>query len=134
MECVFCQIARKEVPAYFLFEDPICIAFLDKYPQTRGHLQLIPKKHYRWVYEMPDMGKLFTTAGNIIRAIIPVLGASHVTLATFGHEVKHAHVWIVPQYSREVHVEERQKSRLHTQTQAELARILSQAIQKEVSS
>lgn len=101
MNCVFCQIIRKEVSAHVVYEDRFSLAFLDKYPQTVGHLQLIPKKHYDWVYDMPNMGTLFSTAQTIIRAIIPLLGADHVTIATFGHQIRHAHIWIVPQYAHD---------------------------------
>lgn len=96
--CIFCQITEKESPAYIIYEDDQSIAFLDKYPKTRGHLQLIPKTHYRWIYDIPDIGRFFTTAQTLIRDIIPRLGAHHVTLSTFGGEVAHAHLWIVPQY------------------------------------
>ncbi len=69
-------------------------------------MQLIPKMHYRWVWEIPDMGNFFSVAGRIIRAIIPALGASHVTIASFGQEVAHAHLWIVPQYHSARTIEE----------------------------
>lgn len=97
-DCIFCRIVTRQEPAEVVYEDDVCMAFLDKYPQARGQLQLIPKKHYRWIYEVPEIGQIFATAGKIIRAIIPVLGADHATLATFGRQVAHAHIWIVPQY------------------------------------
>lgn len=107
--CVFCKIVSGAAPAHIVYEDAFTIAFLDKYPRTRGHLQLVPKQHYRWIYELPDLGEFFTTAQRIIRGIIPVLGADHVTLSSFGHEVQHAHLWIVPQYAEQVTVSERSR-------------------------
>ena len=104
--CIFCKIVRKKTPAYIIYEDKLTMAFLDKYPQSRGHLQLIPKKHCLYVYEIPQMGEFFTIAQKIIRVIIPVLNAEYVTLATFGMQVRHAHLWIVPQYRQEVRVTE----------------------------
>ncbi len=106
MKCVFCDIITKKTPAHIVYEDGEVIVFLDKYPQTRGHLQMVPKTHCRWVYDLPDMGKFFTTAANIIRVIIPILEADHVTLAAFGHEIQHAHLWIVPQYRRKSKISE----------------------------
>lgn len=99
-DCIFCAIANHEAPAGIVYEDNICIAFTDIHPRTRGHIQLVPKLHYRWIYDMPDMDKLFSVAQTMIRAIIPVLGADHVLIGTFGHEIHHAHVWIVPQYRK----------------------------------
>lgn len=126
--CVFCQIVAKKSPAYIVYEDPDYLAFLDKYPQTRGHLQLIPKAHFRWVWEIPDMGSFFAVAGKIIRAIIPVLNADHVTMATLGQEVYHAHLWIVPQYRREVILQEGFRSGTREEDKAEVAKLLRSAL------
>lgn len=98
--CSFCRIVQGSAPAFVVYEDDDHLAFLDKFPQSRGHLQLIPKTHVRWIWEISDMGTFFTVAGRIIRAIIPALDASHVRIAAIGDEVAHAHMWIVPQYQR----------------------------------
>ncbi|MFW9809479.1 MAG: HIT family protein [Candidatus Thorarchaeota archaeon] len=44
--CIFCRIVRGEMPASLIFEDEICMAFMDVFPINRGHSLLIPKKHY----------------------------------------------------------------------------------------
>jgi histidine triad (HIT) family protein len=100
MDCVFCQIVAGFSPADRVFEDDISLAFLDKYPKVYGHMLLIPKAHYRWIYDCPDMPQLFAAAQKIIRAIIPVLDAKSVSIGTFGNEIPHAHIWIYPVYSR----------------------------------
>lgn len=105
-ECIFCLITAHQTPANIVYEDDMCLAFLDKFPQTRGHMQLIPKKHYRWIWDVPDMGALFSIAQKIIKTSIPALGASHVTIGTFGREIEHAHIWIVPQYGRNLQAAE----------------------------
>lgn len=130
-QCVFCRIVKGSEPAYTVWQNDLYLAFLDKYPRTRGHMQLIPKTHYRFVYDIPDMGGIFAVAQKIIRVIIPVLGASHVTLGAFGHEVHHAHIWIVPQYGSNVKLEEGMRPRT-TDDQALLARKLSEHLSKEV--
>lgn len=131
--CVFCEIVNKQAQAEIVYEDVDTLAFLDKYPQSRGHLQFIPKTHVRWIYELPDMGQFFTTAGKIIRGIIPVLGADHVTIGTFGHQVSHAHLWIVPQYKQEVTLKEWRKTQTDPKEITKLAELLHSAIFKEVS-
>lgn len=113
MSCVFCKIIARKESAEIIYEDKLCVAFLDKHPQTPGHIQLIPKDHFRWIYEVPYIGELFTTAAIIIRGIIPVLGADHVTLATYGIEITHAHIWIVPQYSKSEIFGEKNKPARH---------------------
>jgi histidine triad (HIT) family protein len=107
--CVFCRIIAKEEPADIIFEDALVIAFLDKHPQTRGHFQVVPKLHCRWIWQHPAMGQIFTIIQRRIRDIIPLLGADHVTIHTFGREITHAHVWVVPQYKTERKVSELSK-------------------------
>lgn len=43
--CIFCRIARGEIPARKAYEDDELIAFHDLAPQAPVHLLLIPKKH-----------------------------------------------------------------------------------------
>lgn len=131
VECTFCKIIRGEESAHIVYEDSQVAAFLDKYPQTRGHLQLVPKTHVRWIYELPDIGPFFVTAQKIIRGIIHTLGADHVTIATFGREVAHAHLWILPQYRRAVHIKEG-IGRSGVELQFDLAQMLRAALNSNV--
>jgi histidine triad (HIT) family protein len=44
-ECLFCKIARKEIPAAVVYEDDQLLAFKDIFPQAPVHLLIIPKAH-----------------------------------------------------------------------------------------
>ena len=44
-ECLFCKIARKEIPSAIVYEDDTLIAFRDIFPQAPVHLLIIPKAH-----------------------------------------------------------------------------------------
>jgi histidine triad (HIT) family protein len=44
-ECLFCKIARKEIPSAIVYEDDTVIAFKDIFPQAPVHLLIIPKAH-----------------------------------------------------------------------------------------
>ena len=44
-ECVFCQIAAKQVPAKVVYEDEQIIAFKDIKPVAPVHILVIPKRH-----------------------------------------------------------------------------------------
>jgi histidine triad (HIT) family protein len=43
--CIFCSIARKEIPATILYEDEEVVMFPDKFPKSPTHLLLVPKVH-----------------------------------------------------------------------------------------
>lgn len=44
--CVFCQIIAGALPASVVYEDEVCIVFMDIQPVTQGHLLVVPKKHF----------------------------------------------------------------------------------------
>lgn len=45
-DCLFCRIARKEIPAKFVYEDRQVVAFDDINPQAPSHALVIPKNHF----------------------------------------------------------------------------------------
>jgi histidine triad (HIT) family protein len=50
--CIFCKIARKEIPAKFVGENDLAIAFWDVSPRQPVHILIIPKLHYANVAEL----------------------------------------------------------------------------------
>ena len=63
MDCIFCKIAKKIIPAKIITETKNSIAFLDVFPLARGHTLVIPKNHYEKVQDMTndDNTDLFNT-------------------------------------------------------------------------
>ena len=53
-ECIFCKIVRGEIPTDKIYEDKYTLAFLDIQPNNLGHSLVIPKAHFKNVYEAPD--------------------------------------------------------------------------------
>ncbi|MBR3815703.1 MAG: histidine triad nucleotide-binding protein [Clostridia bacterium] len=45
MDCIFCKIAKGEIPAKKAYEDDSVIAFYDLEPQAPVHILIIPKEH-----------------------------------------------------------------------------------------
>ncbi|MCX6732816.1 MAG: HIT domain-containing protein [Candidatus Roizmanbacteria bacterium] len=101
MDCIFCKIVKGELPSYKVYEDELFIGFLDIVPLSKGNVLLIPKKHYRWVNDVPEFGTYWEAARVISRKIEQKLGATSISYLTFGEEVPHAHIRIVPRYSAE---------------------------------
>ena len=46
MDCIFCKIISKTIPAKILHETTNSICFLDAFPLTKGHVLVIPKGSY----------------------------------------------------------------------------------------
>ena len=94
--CIFCKIANKEIPAHIVYEDKDFMAFLDINPQSPGHVQVIPKKHYRWVWDIPNAGKYFEVVQKIAKAQQKAFETNWIISKIIGDEVEHAHIWIYP--------------------------------------
>ncbi len=104
--CVFCKIVKGEIPSYKVYEDKNFLAFLDINPQSPGHTQVIPKEHYRWVWDLPSdgepasakatAGKYFEVARKIAKAQQKAFETDFILSKIIGDEVEHAHIWIFP--------------------------------------
>jgi len=101
MDCIFCKIISKEVPAKILYEDEYSISFLDAFPVAKGHTLVIPKKHFAQIQDMSsDMNqKLFDTVHKMITKIDSVMGSTLVLIHNgkdSGQEIMHVHVHLIP--------------------------------------
>jgi histidine triad (HIT) family protein len=68
--CVFCKIINREIPAKFLYEDDLVIAFRDAHPIAPVHVLVIPKKHIESVADISEkdeklMGRMILVAKKI---------------------------------------------------------------------
>ena len=102
-ECVFCKIVKGEIPSYKVYEDDNFLAFLDINPQSPGHTLVIPKKHYRWVWDIserrdvsPNIGEYFEIVQKIARAQQRAFNTEWILSKVVGEDVPHAHVWVFP--------------------------------------
>ena len=72
-DCIFCRIARGEIPAKKIFEDEDIFAFHDIQPQAPVHFMIIPKRHIASLYEADPscqmaLGKMLAKAGELARS------------------------------------------------------------------
>lgn len=114
MNCVFCKIATGEIPSCKVYEDKNFLAFLDINPQSPGHTQIIPKKHFRWVWDLPsrcrdwpcsageslnsgpNISDYFEVVRKIALAQQKAFKTDFILAKIIGDEVPHAHIWVFP--------------------------------------
>ena len=70
MDCLFCKIINKIIPAQIIFESEDLLAFRDITPQSPDHVLIIPKKHMTSLNEATSedtmmLGRLLSTARDI---------------------------------------------------------------------
>lgn len=95
-DCIFCKIIRSEIPSHKVYEDKNFLAFLSIDPISPGHTLVVPKEHYRWVWDVPNAGKYFEVAKKIALAQKKAFGTDFVLSKIIGEDVPHAHIWIYP--------------------------------------
>ena len=101
MDCIFCKIAKKEIPSKVVMETENSIAFLDAFPVSRGHTLVIPKHHYEKVQEMTDLANtdLFNTVYKVNSKVDRLTGATLLAVHNgkdSGQEIPHVHVPLIP--------------------------------------
>lgn len=105
-ECVFCKIISRKLPASFVYEDDICVGFLDIHPITEGHILVIPKDHHERFtqFDSKVIGHIFQVGQKVLKAIeksvIRCEGANIFLSdgAVAGQEVMHSHLHIAPRF------------------------------------
>ena len=105
-DCIFCKIVNEDIPnEYKVYEDEYFIAFLDLRPVTKGHLLLIPKKHYETLLDIPDedLKNLIIATKKVSKALSLSIGNGDYNIIMnngklAGQIVAHAHVHIIPRF------------------------------------
>jgi len=74
VDCIFCQIVSKDLPAKIVFETPSLLAFRDIHPQAPCHILVIPKKHIPTLNDLqPEdqdlMGELISALPKIAQSL-----------------------------------------------------------------
>jgi histidine triad (HIT) family protein len=98
-DCLFCRIAKKEIPAKIVHEDETFVAFEDIRPQAPVHVLIIPKEHFASLNEAPEgseklLGQALLVAREVARARGVGATGYRVVLNTArdsGQEVFHIH-------------------------------------------
>ena len=105
-ECIFCRIARGEIPAEIIFQDDTAVAFMDVGPLAEGHVLLISKVHAATVDELSadQAGALLRHIPALVAAVKSATGCEGVNVLQNNgpaahQEVMHVHFHIIPRNS-----------------------------------
>ena len=105
MDCIFCEIVAGNIPAAKVYEDEHVLAFMDIAPANPGHTLVIPKHHYRNIFDIPT-----EVGSQIMQAAIPIANAIRTALnpdgfnlfqaneAAGSQTVFHFHLHLIPRW------------------------------------
>lgn len=107
-DCVFCKIIKGEIPADKIYDDDNFFAFLDINPNNPGHTLIIPKKHYKNLYELPDetLSEIAPLIKKLAVAVKLGVNADGINIimnnnGAAGQIVPHAHFHIIPRFAND---------------------------------
>lgn len=95
-DCIFCKIVQKEIPSYVVYEDENFLAFLDIFPKAPGHIQIIPKTHFRFVWDVINIADYITVVQKLAKTMQKVFPDVLIRSQIYGDQVPHAHIWLWP--------------------------------------
>lgn len=99
--CLFCRIARREVPAHIIHEDDYLVAFLDTGPIRPGHVQIIPRDHYPTFDDLTAelASRIIVLGQKLARILKAKNGVSRAAFVFTGNDIAHAHAHVLPLHS-----------------------------------
>lgn len=105
-ETIFTKIINKEIPSSIIYEDDKHLAFLDIFPFEKGHTLVIPKKHFKTIFDMPE--KEYLELQKIVLKVAKHLenelncGVNIVqnNKKIAGQEINHVHFHVIPRLEK----------------------------------
>ena len=106
--CIFCKIGSGDIPSYKLYEDEDFKVFLDLSPTSYGHALIIPKEHYKNLFELDDTiaSKALVLAKKVGAAMMNTLHCDGLNVLqnngeAAGQTMFHFHIHLIPRYKED---------------------------------
>lgn len=117
-DCIFCKIAEGEIPSKTVYEDDQFRVILDINPANEGHCLVIPKEHFKDIFEI-DFDTLkgaYSLSKKIAEAVKAACNADGINIlqnngTAAGQSVDHFHIHVIPRISGD-------SSRVHIYSEA----------------
>ncbi len=105
-DCIFCQVAAGKAPSWRVLESDGAYAFLDIHPVNAYHTLVIPKRHYRNIFDVPahELQSLMSLLKRVVDLYVDKIGLDNAQIinssgAEAQQDVFHLHFHIVPRHS-----------------------------------
>ena len=93
-DCIFCKIAAGEIPSATLYEDDDFRVILDLGPASKGHALILPKEHYRNLYDIDEevVAKAMILAKKMVNKLTKVLDCDGYNIVQNNEAVSYTHL------------------------------------------
>ena len=102
-DCVFCKIIAGSAPAERVHEDELSVSFMDLFPASRGHLLVVPKRHFSDILGADEASLVRVIVNSrrlalaLRRALSPDgIGVHQLNGAAAGQTIFHYHMHLIP--------------------------------------
>jgi|SRR3989344_3528697 len=100
-QCIFCKIAKGEIPSVKIWENEEFLSFLDINPNTEGMSLVITKDHFDSdAFLIPESiyRDLMSSAKKVVEILKKGLNVNRVSLIMEGMGVNHVHIKLYPMH------------------------------------
>ena len=133
--CIFCKIAKGEIPCYKIYEDNDFLAFRYVSQSPKGHTLIIPTKHYDNILSRVEKRNIMLPVVTVAKALKKSLKIDNINMINnngplAGQTINHFHIHLIPRYDND-------KVSLNfgeNSFTAEELKSLSETISKEINS
>ena len=105
MDCVFCKISNRQVPASFIYEDEDVFGIMSLDQPNPYKVLIIPRDHIENLYDLSetDTARIFQVTVKVARAIRKVSGCEGLNLVQSNgcagqQDVFHFHLHLIPRW------------------------------------
>ena len=102
MATIFTKIINGDIPSYQVAEDENHFAFLDINPIAEGHTLVVTKQETDYFFDLTDekIRQAIIFAKKVAKGIDEALSPLRTGIIVQGLEVPHAHIHLVPLYTK----------------------------------
>ncbi len=104
-KCLFCELAQGNIPTLKVYENEEVVAVLSIKPATKGHMIVMPKKHYAFIQTVPEkvLFQMMIAVKSLVNIVTQVIQAKGVNVmynlgGLAGQKVGHVSFNIIPRY------------------------------------
>ncbi len=110
-ECIFCDILAGKAPANFVYQDELCVAFMDIRPVNPGHVLVVTRAHTELLTELDEASlRQMMAVAQQVDAALRASGIRCEAINLFladgraaGQEVMHVHLHVFPRFRGDGH-------------------------------